>query len=97
VATKALRALYVESGPPPFLAGFGDAPNDAPMLDVVDEAVIVASYDPAVTAALRSRLPGARVTRAKGPAGWAEAVIEVLVTWESRNPVSRRGRGHDGS
>ncbi|MDX2180894.1 MAG: HAD hydrolase family protein [Bryobacteraceae bacterium] len=47
----------------------GDAPNDIPMLEAVDEPVIVRS---ARTADLLSQLPRAAVTSSPGPAGWNE-------------------------
>lgn len=53
----------------------GDAPNDIPMLEAVDEPVIVLSPR---TPELRERLPHAVVTVRPGPAGWNEWMLARL-------------------
>lgn len=53
----------------------GDAANDIAMLAATDHAIVVASPQAATVAA---RVPGARLTRVSGPAGWNEAILEWL-------------------
>ncbi|MFP4037925.1 MAG: HAD-IIB family hydrolase, partial [Desulfobacteraceae bacterium] len=56
--------------------GLGDGPNDIPMLLRVDIAVLIRSCRPAEEVA--AKVPGIRITAAAGPAGWNEAVLELL-------------------
>jgi mannosyl-3-phosphoglycerate phosphatase len=58
--------------------GLGDAPNDLPLLEAVDEAVLVPRPDGRVDEDLRRALPGARVAPSPGPAGWNAAVLARL-------------------
>lgn len=55
--------------------GLGDAPNDIPMLAVCDRQVIVGSE---FATEMQRALPRARVTQESGPAGWNQAVLELL-------------------
>lgn len=57
--------------------GLGDAPNDISFLAVVDHPVIVRS--PKVLA-MSAAIPHALVTEQEGPAGWNEAVLDLLNT-----------------
>lgn len=58
--------------------GLGDAANDIPMLAATDTAILVqrpdGSYDPAVL----EKLPRATRAPAPGPAGWNQAILELL-------------------
>lgn len=58
--------------------GIGDSPNDLPMLERVDQPVVVqrptGTWDPF----LLSRLPAAYRAEGVGPAGWNAAVLDLL-------------------
>jgi mannosyl-3-phosphoglycerate phosphatase family protein len=58
--------------------GLGDSPNDIPMLESVDVAVIIRNDAAPGAAAMRRALPRAVVTDREGPAGWADAVSMLL-------------------
>ncbi len=77
-AVRILRDVLSASSTAVRLVGFGDGLNDAEMLAQVDFAVIVRAHDPAVTAELSRRLPGAVVTPFIGPAGAAAAIDAML-------------------
>lgn len=64
--------------------GFGDAPNDLPLLLAVDTAVIVPRPDGTPHPALVAALPHARIAPAPGPQGWNAAALEWM-----------EGLGHD--
>jgi len=61
--------------PEPVSIGLGDAPNDISFLAVVDYPVIVRS--PKVQE-MSSAIPHARITEQEGPAGWNEAILQLL-------------------
>ncbi|HOG28698.1 MAG TPA: HAD-IIB family hydrolase [Vicinamibacterales bacterium] len=81
-AVEVLRGLYRDRIGPVVLAGLGDAMNDLPMLRAVDHPVIVRGTSDDSTVRLLRQVPDARVTQARGPAGWAEAVTAMLDAWE---------------
>jgi predicted mannosyl-3-phosphoglycerate phosphatase (HAD superfamily) len=73
-AVRLLASLYSVRGEDILTIGFGCAPEDCGLLSSVDVPIIV--RQPGVDAMrLQSRLPGAYVTVATGPAGWNEAVL----------------------
>lgn len=74
-AVRRLVGLYRQHEPTITTIGLGDAPNDAEFLHAVDVPIIVAS---SLTAEMTARVPHARVTRLPGPAGWNEALMELL-------------------
>ncbi|MCL5287342.1 MAG: HAD-IIB family hydrolase [Acidobacteria bacterium] len=57
---------------------FGDSANDLPMLAAADAAILLPKHDGTFDEAVTAKLP--RVTRgsAPGPAGWNQAVLELL-------------------
>ena len=55
--------------------GLGDGPNDAPFLNVVDVPILIPS---ALLEQLRKAAPRGRVAAQAGPAGWNQAVLELL-------------------
>jgi mannosyl-3-phosphoglycerate phosphatase len=61
----------------------GDAPNDIELLEWADVAIILGSPD---APELSTRLPSAR-RRPSGPAGWNEAILELVA--ESRESARR--------
>jgi len=77
-ATRLLSGLYRKRFGPTWTVGLGDAANDLPLLLVVDLPVIVRQRR-GVNASLRD-VKKARVTRRAGPAGWSEAILEILGT-----------------
>jgi len=75
-AVRALRALYERDRGPVRTVGIGDSPNDLPLLEAVDAAVLVqkpdGAYDPEI------KLPGLVRAPGPGPAGWSAAVRELI-------------------
>ncbi|MEX2264047.1 MAG: HAD-IIB family hydrolase [Bryobacteraceae bacterium] len=67
--------------------GAGDGWNDVSFLHVVDFPVLIC---PASDRRLRSSVPGARVPRSLGPAGWNEAVLELLAELTSLMRTERQ-------
>ena len=82
-AVRQLMALYRRQLGPIQTVGLGDAPNDAGFLGAVDVPIVIASSR---VAQLRALVPHARVTKHAGPAGWNEAVLELLDTDPGRLP-----------
>ena len=80
-AVEVLRDLYTRWVGPVVLVGLGDGMNDMSLLRTVDLPFIVRSDMNGSTGRLLRKVPTARVTEASGPAGWAEAVGEVLDRW----------------
>ena len=74
-AVRFLARLYRRQLGGVTTVGLGDAPNDASFLVEVDVPIAVASSR---VDALLAQIPHARVTHRPGPAGWNEAVLEVL-------------------
>jgi len=74
-AVRFLARLYRRQLGGVTTVGLGDAPNDATFLVEVDVPIAVASSR---VDDLLAHVPHARVTRQPGPAGWNEAVLEVL-------------------
>lgn len=58
--------------------GLGDSANDTDFLAVVDLPVLVGRPDGSHDDAVLAKVPGARCMPGIGPAGWNEAVLEVL-------------------
>jgi mannosyl-3-phosphoglycerate phosphatase len=75
-AVRTLRALYERDRGPVRTLGIGDSPNDLPLLEAVDVAVLVqrpgGAYDPEM------RLPGLIRAPGPGPVGWNAAVRETI-------------------
>jgi mannosyl-3-phosphoglycerate phosphatase len=78
VAVKRLTALYERTWGPCLTVGLGDAPNDRSLLSQVDLAVAVRSDDERASRELMAGVPGATLTGATGPAGWAEAIVRIV-------------------
>lgn len=73
-AVARLQELFRQSGPVRTV-GLGDAENDAVFLRVTDRAVVVRGGR---SARLAELVPQAMQTEAHGPAGWNEAVLQIL-------------------
>lgn len=75
VAVEALTHLFRRQYGAIHTVGLGDSLNDLPFLRVVQTAVVVRSARPQ---APPLDVPGALRTRQAGPAGWNEAVLDLL-------------------
>ncbi|MDX1981163.1 MAG: HAD-IIB family hydrolase [Bryobacteraceae bacterium] len=75
VAAAALIDLFRQRDSGVTTIGLGDAPNDLPLLRLVDQPVIIRSPH---SAEMFQQLPNAMVTTQPGPAGWNRAVLELL-------------------
>ena len=75
MAARAIRDSYALGHPQLTTIALGDAPNDCELLRFADIPVIVKSSHAAELAAM---VPNARITRLSGPAGWNEAVVDIL-------------------
>ncbi len=74
-AVKRLSEWYRRSRGAVTTVGLGDAPNDVGFLRQVDIAIRMRSpHDEQ----MRRALPGARVTRQTGSAGWNDALLELM-------------------
>lgn len=80
-AVGVLRGLFTGMGGHVVMIGLGDGMNDLPMLRAVDHPVIVRNDLGGATSELARNVTAASVTRASGPAGWAEAVTTLLDQW----------------
>jgi mannosyl-3-phosphoglycerate phosphatase len=77
-AFHVLRGLLAAEGRTYHAVGLGDAPNDLPLLEAVDEPILVPRPDGRVDERLRQAFPGAARAEAPGPAGWNGAVLRLL-------------------
>jgi mannosyl-3-phosphoglycerate phosphatase len=75
---EALQSLYRRAIGNVLTVGLGDSLNDLTMLRAVDLPVIVRNPAAGATTCLRRHFPAARVSRFRGPAGWAEMVDHIL-------------------
>lgn len=73
-AVRWLAERYAATGPV-VTAGLGDAANDASLLAAVDRPYLLASRDGGWA---EIGVPGVRKIAAAGPAGWSEAIAELL-------------------
>ena len=91
-AIERLKALYQRQFGAVHCIGLGDSLNDLPMLTAVDQPVLVrhedGSYD------RRIELPYLLKTHLPGPAGWNEAVLQLLSgdTGIATSPTATRHR-----
>ncbi|GJM12256.1 MAG: mannosyl-3-phosphoglycerate phosphatase [Pseudohongiella sp.] len=84
--SDALRSMVVEqrqknSQQPLITVALGDSPNDAAMLNAADVAVIIKS---AKSSLIHCPEPKKLIhTKKPGPAGWNEAILEILALYDS--------------
>lgn len=77
-AAQILAALYGQLvGDRVMMIGLGDSENDRPLLEVVDYPVLVPN--PASSSPIESAIPALRVAPEPGPAGWNQAIQELMV------------------
>jgi mannosyl-3-phosphoglycerate phosphatase len=74
-AAHRVVALYRRAMGGVRVVAVGDAPNDAGMLALADVAVVISSPH---AAALKALVPTACITRQPGPAGWNEAILDIV-------------------
>jgi mannosyl-3-phosphoglycerate phosphatase len=74
-AVRRLTELYRKSYGTIKTLGVGDGHNDISFLGAVDMPIVIRSPFAAV---LKKAVPNSRVTRAPGPHGWNEAILDVL-------------------
>lgn len=77
-AVRIVMDLYRRESGAVKSVGLGDALNDVDFLREVDVPIVIASPNGDDVARL---VPRARITRAPGPQGWNEAVLETLNAW----------------
>ncbi|WP_062262514.1 HAD-IIB family hydrolase [Endozoicomonas arenosclerae] len=84
-AAKKLFKHYLESFPERrwLSIGLGDSFNDIPMLEAVDIPVLVRSERSRQPAT--EHLPDIKHTESVGPAGWSEAVLDILESVPKRH------------
>jgi mannosyl-3-phosphoglycerate phosphatase len=93
VAVTRLCELYAEAaGTIVPSVGLGDAINDLPLLKAVHVPIVVPNRG-SDAARLLQKVPSARVTERKGPAGWSEAIKRLVgsTTWRSTARLFERG------
>ncbi|HSQ61237.1 MAG TPA: HAD hydrolase family protein [Acidobacteriota bacterium] len=78
-ATRDVRRGYERDGGPVWLVAAGDGANDLDLLLEADAPIVVARPDGTHTPALVAAVPHARFTRGIGPAGFAEAISEIVL------------------
>jgi mannosyl-3-phosphoglycerate phosphatase len=76
-AVLRLAELYRETFGAVETIGIGDGHNDAGFLGAVDIPIVIRSQ---FALALKKAVPWSRVTRAAGPYGWNEAVMQLMET-----------------
>jgi mannosyl-3-phosphoglycerate phosphatase len=74
-AVAVLAGLYRRLAPEVTTVALGDGLNDAAMLAAADVAVVMPS---AQSERLLEMVPGARPAPARGPAGWAQVLLEMV-------------------
>ncbi len=74
-AAERLTALYRKEHRKITTVGLGDGHNDIAFLSAVDTPIVIRSPYAAV---LKKAVPNSLVTRAPGPHGWNEAILDVL-------------------
>jgi mannosyl-3-phosphoglycerate phosphatase len=75
LAVAALAALYEQGDAPVRTIGLGDGLNDASFLNVVDAPVLIRS---AQATEMKTRVPRGVVTDHAGPAGWNDAILNLI-------------------
>ncbi|WP_455813161.1 mannosyl-3-phosphoglycerate phosphatase-related protein [Pseudomonas graminis] len=63
---------------PPITIGLGDGPNDAPMLDIVDYAVVIKGYSKNAVILQRKDKQNIYHTGEFGPQGWSEGLAYFI-------------------
>jgi mannosyl-3-phosphoglycerate phosphatase len=84
-ALEKLRGWYEEKHHELYTIALGDSPNDFPMLQKANCAVLVRSDRRFPD--LKNRFPDLRVTKEIGPSGWNTAVINILGECGEENHV----------
>jgi mannosyl-3-phosphoglycerate phosphatase len=77
-AAKKLIELYQRVSPSVRSVGLGNAGHDLPMLRAVSTPILIRKPDRSWDSTITQNLAGIRKTMKIGPAGWSEAVEEIL-------------------
>jgi mannosyl-3-phosphoglycerate phosphatase len=91
-AFRVLLGLLAADGGDFYTVGLGDAPNDVPLLEAVDEPILVPRPDGRVHEQLRRAFPQAAEAPAPGPTGWnavVSAVLERRLRWGAEGDTAR--------
>ncbi len=75
-AVRRIISWHKESHGETFTVALGDSPNDFPMLEQVDQPVLIRSEQ--VFPDFERQVPGLIITRESGPEGWNTAVTSIL-------------------
>jgi mannosyl-3-phosphoglycerate phosphatase len=93
-ALRVLLGLLAAGGRLFHTVGLGDAPNDVPLLQAVDEPILVPRPSGRVHERLRQAFPHATQAPTPGPEGWNAAVLDVLER-RARDGAPGSGGGKD--
>jgi mannosyl-3-phosphoglycerate phosphatase len=91
-AARDVRRGYERAGGPVRLVAAGDGANDLELLLEADAPIVVARPDGTHTPALVAGVPHARFTLGVGPAGFAEAISEIVLGAGSGAEAGRSAR-----
>jgi predicted mannosyl-3-phosphoglycerate phosphatase (HAD superfamily) len=91
---RVLLGLLAAGGRLFHTVGLGDAPNDVPLLQAVDEPILVPRPSGRVHERLRQAFPHATQAPTPGPEGWNAAVLDVLER-RARDGAPGSGGGKD--
>lgn len=87
MAVNLLKTLYEQEYGAVASIGLGDSLNDLPLLMAVDRPILVRLADGNFDT--RIAIPGLLKTQFPGPAGWNEAVLQLLTTGNCKEETSR--------
>lgn len=77
-AVRRLCALFKQVWQKVATIGLGDSLNDLPLLQEADVPVVVRNPASGAATRLLRKVPTAHLTRAEGPRGWNEAILEMV-------------------
>jgi mannosyl-3-phosphoglycerate phosphatase len=77
-AIRTLRSLYEKAWGEVRTVGLGDSLNDLSLLQEVDIPIVVRNPAGGAATRLLRKVPTAHLTRAPGPRGWNETMLEVV-------------------
>jgi mannosyl-3-phosphoglycerate phosphatase len=78
LAIRRLKSLYAQAWGKVKALGLGDSLNDLSLLQEVDVPIVVRNPVGGAPTGLLRKVPTARLTKAPGPSGWNEAILEVV-------------------
>jgi mannosyl-3-phosphoglycerate phosphatase len=78
LAIRGLKSLYAQAWGKVKAVGLGDSLNDISLLQEVDVPIVVRNPVGGAPTGLLRKIPAAHITKAPGPSGWNEAILEVV-------------------